>query len=135
MTELCVKNWSRERGNNIRHDSSQFVKSSVNFLALHNKNVVSFLHRTQSGVSASLKVIKSAIAITMSSIVPPQTNSVPDTDRYLLDVIVDSVVNLHYKNIDKFPIIPSPLSTADTSVTVSTAATASQEISVPVSNI
>ena len=37
ITEFRVKNWSRERGINICHDHSQFVKSSVNLSELHNK--------------------------------------------------------------------------------------------------
>ena len=89
----------------------------------------------QSGVSTSLKVIKIAITITMSSPIPPQTNAVPDMVRASLDVIIDSVVNLHSENTDKLPIIASPLSTAATDVTVVAAATSSQDISVPVSTI
>ena len=97
-----------------------------------------FLHRTQLVVSASLKVIKSDITITMSSPIPPQTNSVPDMVRVLLDFIIDSFVHLNSENTDKFPIIPSPLNIANTAVTVTTAATAatsSQDISMPVSTI
>ena len=54
----------------------------------------------------------------MSSPIPPQNNDVPDIVRYLLDFIIYSGVNLHSENNDKSPIIPSPLSTAATAVTI-----------------
>ena len=65
--------------------------------------------------------------------IPLQTNDIPDMVRSLLDVIIKSVANSHSGNTDKFPITPSPLITASTAVTVVTAATSSQDISVPVS--
>ena len=99
------------------------------------KNLMSFLHQTQSGMSTYLKVIKSAITITTISPIPPQTNSVPDMVRSLLDVIIDSVINLHYENTDKSPIIPSPLSTAATNVTIAINTTSSQDINVRVSTV
>ena len=86
-------------------------------------------------MSASLKVIKSAIAIAMRYPIPLQTNDIPDMVRSSLDVIIKSVANLHYGNTDKLPITPSPLITASTAVTVVTAVTSSQYISVPVSTV
>ena len=55
--------------------------------------------------------------------------------RDLLDVIIDSVVNLHSGNTEKLPIIVSPLSTTATAVNVATAAILSQDSSVPVSTV
>ena len=62
----------------------------------------------------------------MISPMPPQTNAVTDIFRDSLDVIIDSVVNLHTENTDKSPIIPSLLSTAATAVAAATAAPPSQ---------
>ena len=67
--------------------------------------------------------------------IPPQTNAVLDMVRASLDVIIDSIVNLQSENNDKFPIIPSPLSTSATDVTVDTITTSSQDSSVPVSTV
>ena len=60
-------------------------------------------------------------------------NAVTDMVIALLDVIIYSVVNLHSENTDKYPIIKSPMINSATSVTVATATTSSQHISVSVS--
>ena len=71
----------------------------------------------------------------MSSPIPPQTNDVTDMVRALLDVMIDFVVNLHFENTYKLPIIPSSLSTTTTDVAVATAATSSKYSSMSVSTV
>ena len=49
--------------------------------------------------------------------------------------MIDFVVNLHFENTDKLPIIPSSLSTTATAVAVATASTSSQDSSMSVSTV